>query len=58
MWLNIIKGLHMDGELEIANSDKSGNESEAVDSVEWVDSYEPNFMKAKQIGRKPKPTPK
>ena len=44
-----MKGLKIEDELETTNSDKSGNESEAVDSVEQFDSEEPNHLKAKQI---------
>ena len=45
--------------METGNSDKSGNESETVtDLVEWVDSNEPNFMKAKWTRKQSKTTSK
>ena len=57
-WSDVVKGLKKDDELETTISGKSGNESEIVDSNKWVDSDEPNFMKAKQTRRYPKSTPK
>ena len=47
-WLNVVKGLEMDEELETTDSDKSGNGSEISDSVEKFDSDEPNHLKAKR----------
>ena len=46
----MVKGLHIDEKLGTTNSYKSGNILETVDSVKWVDSKEPNFMKAKWTG--------
>ena len=34
--------------METTNSDKSGNGSETINSVEQIDSEEPNHLKAKQ----------
>ena len=45
-WYDMVKGLKDEDELETTNSDKSGNESEATDSVELFDSEELNHMKA------------
>ena len=47
-WSNIMKGLKIEDELEIANSDKSENESEVVDSIEQFDSEESNHLKVKR----------
>ena len=49
MWSDVVKGLKIEDELETTNSDKSGNESEAVDSVEQFDSEEPNHLKANRM---------
>ena len=54
----MVKSLKKDEELETTNSDKSRNELETSDSVEWFDSHEPNYMMVKRTGRQPKPTPK
>ena len=52
----MVKGLKED-EWETTSADKSGNESQTTKSVEKSDSEEPRSMKAKHIGRQPKPTP-
>ena len=44
----MVKGLKIEDELEIANSDKSENESEVVDSIEQFDSEESNHLKVKR----------
>ena len=43
----MVKGLKVEDELEIANSNKRENESEIADSVEQLDSEKPNHLKAK-----------
>ena len=48
MWSDVVKGLKIEEELETTNSDKSGNESELTDSVEYFDSEEPDHLKDKQ----------
>ena len=53
-WFDIAKGLKIKDELETIKSDKSGNESEATDSIEESDSEEPNHMKAKRMRRQSK----
>ena len=50
----MVKGLKIEDKLETANSDKSGNESEKVDSVEQLDSDEPYYLKAKRTKGKQK----
>ena len=50
-WSNVVKGLNSEDELETANSDKSGNESEVADSFNMLNSEEPNQLKAKQTRR-------
>ena len=49
--MDVVKGLKKEDELETANSDKRGNESEIADLVEQFDSDEPNHMKAKRMRR-------
>ena len=44
----MVKGLKIEDELETSNSDKSGNESETVDSVRFFDSETLNQLKAKR----------
>ena len=56
-WFDVVKGLKIEDELEIANSEKSGNESEVADSVEMFDSEELNQLKAKPIRGQRKVTP-
>ena len=46
-WSDVAKGLKIENELETANSDKSGNESEAADSVRMFNSKMWNQLKAK-----------
>ena len=46
-WSDVVKGLKKDEELEIANSDKSWNESEVESDLE-----DPNQLKAKRTRRK------
>ena len=47
-WLDVVKGLKTEDELETTNSNKNGNGSETTDLVEQLDSEEPNQLKAKQ----------
>ena len=47
-WSDMVKVLKIEDELETTNSNKSGDESEAADSVEQFDSEEPNHLKAKR----------
>ena len=46
-WFDVVKGLKTKDELEIANSDKSWNESEVESDLE-----DPNQLKAKRTRRK------
>ena len=55
-WVEIVKA-RIDDKLETVDSNKSGNESEIADSIERNDSNKPNYMKAKQMWRQPKPKP-
>ena len=57
-WLDVVKGLKKEEELETSNSDKSRNKSETFDSVKLYDSDKPNHMTAKRTRGQPKPTPK
>ena len=50
----MVKGLKTEDELDIANSDKSGNGLETADSVEHFDSNKSNYMEAKRTKRHPK----
>ena len=47
MWSDVVKGLKIKGELETANSDNNGKESEETNSVEKFHLEEPNHLKAK-----------
>ena len=47
-WYNVVKAVKTKDELEIANSNESGNRSEAANSVRMFDSGTPNQLKAKR----------
>ena len=47
IWSDVMKGLKTEDKFGTANSDKSGNGLETVDSLEHFDSDKPNHLKAK-----------
>ena len=47
-WLDVVKGLKIEYELETTNSDKSRDKLEIVDSVWMFDSETPNQLRAKR----------
>ena len=53
MCFDFVRGLKIEDELEITNSDKSGNGSEIANSVEQFDSNESNHMEVKRTRRQP-----
>ena len=44
----MVKGLKIEDELETATSNKIEYESDTTDSIEQLDSEEPNYLKAKR----------